>query len=178
MAAPVHPSLPVIFGMAAFIAWRMASRMRRMIGRQQLSRWRPMFTVVFFPVLVALLSFVALARPEAALALFAGCAIGVGFGVWGLRLTRFEVTPQGLFYTPNRYLGLSLSLLLIARLGGRYLQLSGTDLPFAGSPAEFGRSPLTLLIFGMLAGYYTRYAAGLLRWKAGAEMAAPPAGEA
>ena len=169
MAAPVHPSLTVTFGIAVFIIWRMASRMRRLIGRQRLSRWRPMFTVVFFPLLVVLLSFVALARPAAALALFAGCGIGVGLGVWGLRLTRFEATPQGLFYTPNRYLGLSLSLLLVARLGWRYLQLFGTDIGFGSSPADFGRSPLTLLIFGMLAGYYSSYAAGLLRWKGRAE---------
>jgi hypothetical protein len=178
MAAPVHPSLPVLFGMAAFIAWRMAARMRRMIGRQRLSRWRPTFTVVFFPILVALLSLVALVRAQAALALFAGCAVGVGLGVWGLRLTRFEATPQGLFYTPNRYLGVSLSLLLIARLGWRYLQLLGTDMASASSPVALGQSPLTLLIFGMLAGYYTSYAAGLLRWKARAQGSAAPTAEA
>jgi hypothetical protein len=179
MAAPIHPSLQVTLGIVAFVVWRMASRMRRMIGRQRLSRWRPKFSVVFCPLLVVLLLFVALARPQAALALLAGCAVGIGLGLWGLRLTRFEATPQGLFYTPNRYLGLTLSLLLVARLGCRYLQLFGTDVGFASSPADLGRSPLTLLIFGMLAGYYSSYAAGLLRWQATAEVAAvPPATEA
>jgi hypothetical protein len=30
---------------------------------------------------------------------------------------------------------------------------------------DFTRSPLTLLIFGVLAGYYMTYAVGLLRWR-------------
>lgn len=40
-------------------------------------------------------------------------------GVYGLRLTRFERTPTGLFYTPNAHLGIALSLLLVLRLGYR-----------------------------------------------------------
>ena len=81
-----------------------------------------------------------------------------------MRLTRFEVTPAGLFYTPNAYLGAALSVLLIARIAWRYAQIYAAQGPLDASPAEFGRSPLTLLIFGMLAGYYTVYSAGLLRW--------------
>jgi cytochrome b561 len=174
MAAPLHPSVGVSIGLLAFVAWRLATRMRRVIGRQRLSRWRPWFTAVFFPLLVLLLLLAALARPEAAIALLGGCAVGVGLGFWGLRLTRFEATPQGLFYTPNPYLGVALAVLLIARLGWRYVQLFGTDVPLAASPADYGRSPLTLLIFGMLAGYYATYAAGQLRWKLKAEAGPPP----
>jgi hypothetical protein len=33
------------------------------------------------------------------------------------------------------------------------------------SNPDFARSPLTLLVFGMLAAYYTTYAAGVLRWR-------------
>ena len=31
---------------------------------------------------------------------------------------------------------------------------------------DFGRSPLTLVIIGTMAGYYAWYAIGLLRWRA------------
>ena len=31
---------------------------------------------------------------------------------------------------------------------------------------DFGRSPLTLIIFGTMAGYYAWYAIGVLRWRA------------
>jgi hypothetical protein len=176
MAGPLHPSLGISVGLVAFVAWRLALRMRRMLGRQRLSPWRPWFSVIFFPLLAVLLLLASLVRPEAALALLGGCGIGVALAFWGLHLTRFEATPQGLFYTPNSYLGVALSVLLIARLGWRYLQLFGADVPLGASPAAWGRSPLTLLIFGMLAGYYATYAAGLLRWKGRAAGAAPAAG--
>jgi hypothetical protein len=32
-------------------------------------------------------------------------------------------------------------------------------------PADFVRCPLTVAIFGTLAGYYVTYAIGLLRWR-------------
>jgi len=35
---------------------------------------------------------------------------------------------------------------------------------------NFTRSPLTLAIFGLLAGYYKAYAIGLLRWRARAAL--------
>jgi hypothetical protein len=35
----------------------------------------------------------------------------------------------------------------------------------ARSDASFARSPLTLVIFGLVACYYACYAAGLLRWR-------------
>jgi hypothetical protein len=174
MTAPFHPSLPVTFGIAALVVWRIASRVRRMVGRQHLSRVRPWLAATVFPLLALMLLLVALPRPQAAIALVAGCGVGIALGRWGLRLTRFEATPIGLFYTPNAYLGVALSVLLIARLGWRYLQVFGGDVPFASTPADYGRSPLTLLIFGMLAGYYATYAVGLLRWKAQVQADATP----
>lgn len=96
-----------------------------------------------------------------------GVALGTGLGVYGLRLTKFEQTPRGLFYTPNAHLGVALSLLFVGRIAYRAAQLyfsSGSLL--VGRPTDFARSPLTLLIFGVLAGYYVTYAVGLLRWRA------------
>jgi hypothetical protein len=39
--------------------------------------------------------------------------------------------------------------------------------PTAGGPSaqDFARSPLTLGVFGLLAGYYVGYAIGLTRWR-------------
>jgi hypothetical protein len=165
MAAPLHPSLAITLGIGVFVVWRMASRLRRLVGRQRLKTVRPWFSVVVFPLLAAMLFLVALARPTAIMGLLAGGAAGVVLGLGGLRLTRFEATPAGHFYTPNPYLGVALSVLLIARIAWRYARLYGGDVPVDASPADFGRSPLTLLLFGMLAGYYTTYSAGLLRWK-------------
>jgi len=164
MAVPVNPSALLIVGVAALIAWRMYSRMRRLIGRQRLSRVRPWVSVTLFPALVLLLGFASLARPEGIAALAVGLVAGAGLGTWGLKLTKFERTPEGFFYTPNMHLGIALSLLLagriLYRLGQVYLGLSA-----GGTSMDFARSPITLLIFGTLAGYYVRYAIGLIAWR-------------
>ena len=173
MAVPLHPSLGVTLGIGAFIAWRMISRVRRLVGRQRLSRVRPWVTVVVFPLLVAMLALVALRTPAALAGLAAGCAAGVGLGFRGLRLTRFEATPQGLFYTPHPAIGIVLSLLLLARIGWRVVQIYAGDAVMSPMAADYGRSPLTLLVFGMLAGYYATYAVGLLRWKAASAAVVP-----
>ena len=87
-------------------------------------------------------------------------------GVLGTRLTKFEATQAGLFYTPNAHLGIALSLLLVLRLGYRFVMLQLSGQHFDPQSMQLGASPLTMAIFGMLAGYYVTYAIGLLRWRA------------
>ena len=171
-AAPT--SLMFMIGIGALIAWRMMSRIRRMVGRQRVSTVRPWISVILFPLLVVMLAALALAHPASLAALAGGAAAGAVLGIVGLRLTRFESGAEGLFYTPNPYLGVALSVLLIARIGWRYLQLYGGGMPM-DQPPDFARSPLTLAIFGLLAGYYTVYSGGLLRWQARAARSPAPA---
>jgi hypothetical protein len=166
MAIATHPSVIATVGIAALIAWRVYRRVRRSIGRQRLSPVRPWLTVTLFPLLVAMLLLGSLFHPTSALSLVGGIGVGATLGIYGLRLTKFEPTPEGLFYTPNAHLGIALSLLLIARIGYRAIQMYAADLPMDTPPTDFVRSPLTLVIFGTLAGYYVTYAIGLLRWQA------------
>ena len=181
MAAPGAPSLLISAGIAALIAWRLVARVRRMVGRQRLSPVRPWFTACLLPVLLLGLLLASLAHPWVALALVAGVTIGAALGRHGLQLTTFEPTPQGLFYTPSTHLGLALSLLLIVRLGWRAVQIYTSGVPVGAPPADFARSPLTLLIVGSLAGYHLMYAIGLLRWRARVRSSqaavTPPAGQ-
>jgi hypothetical protein len=166
MAFQGNPSsLLVSAGIAALIAWRLYARVRRMVGRQRLSSVRPWITLSLFPVLIALLLLGSMARPESALAIVGGVALGAGLGIYGIRLTKFEQTPAGLFYTPNVHLGVILSLLFLGRVAYRALRMYFWAAPVDTQNAEFLRSPLTLLIFGTLAGYYIAYAFGLLRWR-------------
>jgi hypothetical protein len=161
-----HPAtLLAPAGAAALVGWRLYARVRRMVGRQRLSTVRPWLTACLFPLLIAMVLLGSLARPPAALGLVAGLAVGVALGIYGLRLTKFEQTPLGLFYTPNAHLGIALSLLFIARLLYRGAQLYAAGAAAQGGAIAFGRSPLTLVIFGTLAGYYVAYAIGLLRWQ-------------
>ncbi len=175
---PGHPATLLLpTGIAVLVGWRLYSRVKRMVGRQPLSKVRPWLTVCLFPLLVALLLLSSLAHPTAALALVAGVGAGAGLGFYGLRLTKFERTPLGLFYTPNAHLGLALSLLLIARIGYRAAQLYFASGATQEVSTTFVRSPLTLLIFGTLAGYYVAYAVGLLRWRRVASLAATAGNE-
>ena len=161
-----HPTTLLLpAGVAMLVGWRLYSRFKRLVGRQRFSKVRSWLTLALFPTLLALLLFGSLSQPYALLALLAGVATGAALGLYGLRLTRFEQSPQGLFDPPNAHLGIAVSLVFIARIGYRVAQLYLTSEPLPGGPAAFARSPLTLLIFGTLAGYYVAYAIGLLRWK-------------
>jgi drug/metabolite transporter superfamily protein YnfA len=175
MAAANPSSLILTAGIVALIAWRIYSRVRRMVGRQKLSRVRPWITVSLFPILLLWLLFSALAHPGSAAAMLIGVVVGAGLGVYGLRLTVFEDTPAGRFYTPNAHLGIALSLVFLGRIAYRVVQLYGVTTPVGSSPDAFVRSPVTLLIFGTLAGYYIAYAVGLLRWSHGLNPAVPTA---
>jgi hypothetical protein len=170
-----HPQIVVWVGIAALVAWRLYKRIRRLIGRQRFSPFRPWFTAIVFPLIFAALFAGSLPHAGGSLALLGGAAVGVALGCYGLRLTRFEVTPDGRFYTPSAHLGIALSLLMVLRLGYRAVHsaLAGGQFS-AGAPADFVRSPLTLLIFGTLAGCYVSYAIGLLRWRAAGDATPPP----
>jgi hypothetical protein len=184
MAAPFNPSFVVPFGIGALILWRTYSRIRRMVGRQHFSNVRPWITVSVFLLLILMLGWVSMARPQSLLGLGGGLVIGIGLGVYSLNNTRFENTAQGLFYTPSAHVGIAVSLLFVGRILYRLLQMYGYGIPGGGPApapgqdpmASYATTPLTLLVFGLLAGYYVTYAIGLLRWKASIRGALPPGG--
>ena len=149
------------------VAWRVYARFRRMVGRQRLSRIRPWITLTLFPLVIVLLGFAAHEHLDRLSWLAGGLILGALLGTFGLRKTRFEPTPEGLFYTPNAHLGIALSLLFVGRILYRLFEVY---FPAPGMPNgvdDFARSPLTLAVFGLLAGYYIRYAIGLVRWRFG-----------
>jgi hypothetical protein len=147
------------------LAWRAYSRFRRMVGRQRLSRLRPWITLAIFPALVLVLAYFSQGQAERLWWLAAGLLAGASLGVYGLRRTRFEPTPEGLFYTPNAHLGIALSLLFVARVVYRLVEVYALRPGMPAGAQDFVRSPLTLAVFGLLAGYYIAYAAGLVRWR-------------
>jgi hypothetical protein len=153
------------YAFVPLVVWRIYARIRRHIGRQRSRAWRHWVGVVLFPLLIALFALAAMVNPVAEIGLLSGVAGGVILGTWALRLTRYERTDQGFFYTPNAYIGVGLSLLLVGRILYRMEQVYVVGGAPASPDPAFARSPLTLLIFGLVAGYYAMYAAGLLRWR-------------
>ena len=164
MQAPA-PATIVLLVLLPLLAWRVYSRIRRVVGRQKFSRVRARSTLTIFPVLIALLAYASHAHVAALVGLAAGLAVGSGLGVYGLRLTRFEPTPEGLFYTPSAHLGIALSLLLVARILYRLVEIFPIDTTASPAATSLALSPLTLVVVGLLAGYYMAYAIGLLRWR-------------
>ncbi|WP_368564052.1 DUF1453 domain-containing protein [Pseudoxanthomonas sp. UTMC 1351] len=95
----------------------------------------------------------------------AGAGIGVIVGGLGLAITRFDITPQGLFYRPNPWLTLALTLLIAGRIVMGFVQVYRQ---WPGGEAERFLAALDhaslLSVAGLLLGYYLAYAWGL-RWR-------------
>lgn len=158
--------------LVVFVGWRIYRRVRRQFGRQRVHRRRLTMTAIFFPLLLVLVALpsVALGDLRIVEAIVAGVVLGVLVGLIGLKLTRFEVDERGGCYVPNTWLGVAVSLLFVGRLAYRFgvVYLSaGTIGPSALQ--SFGRSPLTLALFGVVAAYYATYAIGVLVWFARAK---------
>jgi hypothetical protein len=163
MPTTMHYLLPLV--VAALICWRVYYRVRRLVGRQPVRRTRLALTLFFFPLAVLLLAFSGLSDPERIAGLALGLVGGVLLAWLGLRMTRFESTPEGHFFTPNAKIGIALSVLFIGRLIYRFgFVFASTGRVDPTTMQSFGSSALTLGIFGLLAGYYTAYALGVLAW--------------
>jgi hypothetical protein len=161
----LSPSAVTLLALLPLLAWRAYARFRRMVGRQRLSRVRPWITLTVFPLLIALLGLAAAGVPRSLAWMAAGLAAGALLGVFGLRRTTFEPTRRGLYYTPNAHLGIALSLLFIARIVYRVIDVLVIAPGDGRTPDDFLSSTLTLAVFGLLAGYYIAYAIGLVRWR-------------
>jgi hypothetical protein len=152
--------------LAGFVVMMMYRRVRRTIGRQQVSPVRMQWRIGLLGVVGAMLLLGALRDMNLFGAMIAGIAGGVALGWFGLRHTKFESTAQGHFYTPHTYIGLFVSALLIARVLYRFVVVY----PAAQSAAHAGanpfdayqKSPLTLAILGVVVGYYVAYYIGVL----------------
>ncbi|MDR7100565.1 hypothetical protein J2X04_002946 [Lysobacter niabensis] len=98
---------------------------------------------------------------EAALAhATAGVALGVLLGCIGLLLTRFEATPQGLYYTPNRWLVLALTLVVAVRIAYGLYRMEQAWVSDAHG-VWLSQQGSVLAVGGVLLGHYLAYAWGL-----------------
>ena len=149
------PAIPILIG--GVFAWSIYRRVRRNIGRQKLRPRRIISSLIIFSFAVLWLFAVSLSLPKMIFGLVGGLICGVLLGFLGLRLTKFETTGEGHFYTPSSHIGVALSLLFVGRMLYRFWQLGNAG---AVQPQLF-QSPLTLLIFGLIAGYYIVFYIGL-----------------
>jgi uncharacterized membrane protein YidH (DUF202 family) len=151
------PAVPILVG--GLFAWSIYRRVRRNIGRQKLRPRRITVSIVILSVISLVLFSLSLGYPPLLLGFGGGLLLGVPLGFVGLRLTRFETTEAGHFYTPNTQIGIALSLLFIGRMAYRFWRFHDT-LAASNGPPPF-QSPLTYFIIGMTAGYYLVFYIGL-----------------
>jgi hypothetical protein len=170
---------------AALILFVLYRRFRSVFSRQLLQPSRLKIRIASLSLVTLLLVARSTHSANLAAAGVTGFAAGAALAYLGLRLTRFDVMPGGIFYTPNAYIGVALSALLLSRLAYRFkvlypsMQAAHAE---SGDPfAAFQRSPLTLALFGIVIGYYLAYCIGLLArgaalQKQPVQAASPPSG--
>lgn len=93
-----------------------------------------------------------------------GLAAGALLGALGVRLTRFEPTPQGVYYQPNGGLALVLTVVVAARIGMGFVQLFRHWQDGAAQAASIlGGHGSLVAVAGLLLGHYLVYAWGVKR---------------
>lgn len=145
------------------LTWRVYARVRSRMVRQRSIVSRHYTGLLAFFAMVAVPAS-EMTDPLSVAGLAAGTLAGLALGVYGLRITRFENTDEGYFYTPNARLGILVAMALVARI----LYLGVLIYANKGSNAPTPRitdSPLTMLTVGLAAGYFWMYSLGLLRWR-------------
>lgn len=163
------PAPVVAVALVPLVAWRMYSRIKRLTTRQQSRTWRHRTTLVFFPLLLVLVGLAALGNPWTLGVLAAGVVGGSVLGTIALAKSSFEQVDGQFYFTPHAHIGAVVALLFIGRMAWRAWEFYSTGGTMMGH--DFVKSPLTLAVFGVLAGYYMTYAVGLLRWRQHAALA-------
>jgi hypothetical protein len=145
--------------LVGIFAWSIYRRVRRNIGRQNLHPRRAVKSIVILSLVSMLIIGTSLQNINLLLGFGGGLLLGALLGFVGLRLTRFETTDAGHFYTPNTHIGVALSLLLAGRMLYRFWEVRDIETAPAYPPPM--QSPLTFFIIGLTVGYYIVYQTGL-----------------
>ncbi|HEY3854724.1 MAG TPA: DUF1453 domain-containing protein [Verrucomicrobiae bacterium] len=145
----------------ALVGWRVYRRIQRTVGRQLVRRSRMIFGIVLYAVLCAVFAFLNIPHPMVLAGMGAGLVVGVVVGFVGLHFTTFEATPNGKYYKSHPYIGISIAALLVIRMAYRMVGFANATPQAPPNPAAM-TSPLTFAIFGLLAGYYITFYAGVL----------------
>ena len=166
MQAPSSSTLTLLT-LSPLIVWRIYARLRKMFGRQRLSRYRAPITLAVYSLLSLWVAHAARANPSQVGWLIGSLLAGAALSLLGVRHTQFEARRgEGLFYTPNAHLGFALSALFLARIAWRVAEVYWLTPAVPRGTAEFMGSAPTVCAFGLLAGYSLGYAVALARWRA------------
>src|SRR4051812_47687632 len=162
-----------LFAIAAFILampFLLVLRFRLGIARRPARRWIVSMNLLSLLASTALFLWIAAVTnswiPNAFRYSFIGFISGVLLGLLGLSVTFWERTPRVLFYTPNRWLVLLISMAVAARLLYGFWRIwhawrvTGADASWLASAGI----PGSMAVGALVLGYYFTYFAGV-RWR-------------
>lgn len=161
----ISPQVIIPTLLVPLIAYRIYRRVRSNFGRQPIQPSRMLVRVILLAAIGSLLMWMAIHSIVLFATATAGIALGGGLAALGLALTKWHTDEAGTHYTPNAYLGLAITALLLGRITYRLVLMSTTgSIPPTGDAffAVYQQSPLTLGILALTIGYYLVYFTGLL----------------
>jgi hypothetical protein len=158
----------VLLAFAGVILLSLALRYRASTARRQarpwiasLNVWLTGFSSFFFLSFTLLLS---LWVPSAFRFAVIGMGCGAVLGLLGLALTRWERRPNGLFYTPNRWLAIVVTFAIAARFIYGWWRVTHSG---GSAPAEqhwlrtASATQFSVAVAGGLVAYYLIYSIGV-----------------
>ena len=163
----------VLLALAGVVLLSLALRYRAGTARRQARRWvaslnvwMTSFSAIFFLSFTLLLSFWVGSAFGFALI---GMGVGGILGLLGLAVTRWESRPEGLFYTPSRWLAFLIVFAIAARVmyGWWHATHSGSAPGDKHWLITASSTQLSLAVAAGLIGYYLVYSIGVrlrLRW--------------
>jgi hypothetical protein len=158
----------VLLALAGVVLLSLAVRYRAGTARRQARRWVASlnvwvtsFSALFYLSFTLLLSFWVGSAFRFALI---GMAFGGILGLVGLAMTRWESQPEGLFYTPSRWLALLITLAIAARFVYGWWRATHSGSPLSGDQhwliAASGTQLSVAVAAGLIA-YYLVYSIGV-----------------
>jgi hypothetical protein len=147
------------------LVWRVYTRLKTQMARQRSLMTRHYTGVLVFVGMILVSLSEVLTRPYPLAALAAGTALGVFWGVFALRRTRYEETEGGYFFTPPMRLGIAMAMILVARVLYIGVEIYAVQQGSGLATPRFTDSPLTMLCVGLTGGYFGAYSVGLLLWR-------------
>jgi hypothetical protein len=150
--------------LAPFLVWRVYSRVKGMMKRQRSVMQRHYTGAGVFTAIVVVAASQLLDNLGALGWLAVGTAGGIAYAVWGLKLTRFETTREGYFFTPNARLGVIIAMLFMAAVMYIGFEIYANQGTMAPTP-KVTDYVFFMPCLGLMAGYFGMYSVGLLRWR-------------
>ena len=157
----------ILLALAGVILLSLALRYRAGTARRQARRWvatlnlwMTSLSAVFFLFFTFLLSFWVGSAFRYA---FIGMLVGAILALLGLALTRWESQPEGLFYTPSRWLAFIIILAIAARVAYGWWRAAHSGGSALGDHWFITASgtQLSLAIAAGVIGYYLVYSIGV-----------------